>query len=217
MKLIKEQDEDTLTELMKEQLKGEVDIYVFTESTQTKMTAETEKFADDLAEISDKIHLTVYSASGDPIEARQFGIKQGPAFVVCPRGSTVVRLRIYGNPYGYMMNAILSVIRDVSLNEADLSIQSVEQLVGIKKPTHVEIYTLPTCRYSPSAVILAHRLAMLNHNITVDAIDAMTFPHLADQNGVGNTPHVIVNHHDEFIGLPEEKEFTRLVVEGSQA
>ena len=65
----------------------------------------------------------------------------------------------------------------------------------------------------PRAVVLAHKMAAANPNITADAIEATEFMDLSRKNRVTGVPKTVVNETIEIMGGLPEQEYVRAVLE----
>jgi len=74
----------------------------------------------------------------------------------------------------------------------------------LTKPVHLKVYVTLTCPYCPTAVHLAHQLAMASPLITAEMIELAEFPHLANRDQVMGVPKTVVEGLGMFEGaLPE--------------
>ncbi len=74
----------------------------------------------------------------------------------------------------------------------------------------------PTCPYCPSSVLIAHKLAMANDNITADMVEATEFPHLSVKYNVRGVPQTMIGEEHAIEGALPEPNFVERVLEAYQ-
>jgi glutaredoxin-like protein len=166
---------------------------------------------EEVADLSDKIQLTVYNFQVDKEVAEKYKIDKIPATVL--EGKKDYGIRYYGIPSGYEFSSLLEDIVDVSKNESGLTDDSKQMLAKIKKPLHLQVFVTPTCPYCPRAVRLAHKLAMENDNITADMVEATEFPHLSMKYNVSGVPRTVVGEDFPIEGAVPEITLVEKVIE----
>jgi alkyl hydroperoxide reductase subunit AhpF len=67
------------------------------------------------------------------------------------------------------------------------------------------------CPHCPGAVQKAHKLAMLNKNITGEMIEAQTFYELSESYRVSGVPKIVINETHELIGNQPIERFLDLI------
>ena len=110
-----------------------------------------------------------------------------------------------GLPSGHEFSTLLSSLVMVSTGDHKLPAEVVDYLKDIKDPLDLKVFITPTCPYCPSAVFLAHRMAMISQNITGAMVESMEFPELSQKFGVSGVPHTIINDQQGgFVGAHPE-------------
>lgn len=113
----------------------------------------------------------------------------------------------FGIPVGYEFTTLIENIIDLSRNANHLSPETQTALVGLAQPARIRVFVTPTCSICPSAVRMAHQMAMSSPYVTADIIEANEFQELAEQFYVYGVPKMIVNEEVEFEGAVPEKVF----------
>jgi glutaredoxin-like protein len=143
----------------------------------------------------------------EPIEKEviiKYKIDKYPAFVVTNKEGFGDRMRFFGIPSGYEFVSLLSAIIEVGTEKVELPEEILDTVKNIDKPVHLQVFVTPTCPYCPQAVIIGHKLALLNENVTADMVEATEFPNLSNKYNVKGVPRVVVNEDGYFEGaLPE--------------
>lgn len=117
------------------------------------------------------------------------------------------RSRFFGIPSGYEFLTLVENIVDLSRNANHLSEATQSALAGISQPAQVRVFVTPTCTFCPSAVRMAHQMAMSSPFVTADIIEANEFQELTERFNVYGVPKTIVNERVEFEGAVPEKVF----------
>jgi glutaredoxin-like protein len=203
MALIPQKDRDVLTKQFGEKLVNEVRLVVFTQEVPCLFCKETELVVDELAELSPKIKVEKYDFVKDMVKAKEFRIDKIPAIAVI--GKKDHGVRFYGIPSGYEFNSLVGAILDVSRGESGLSQKTKDVLKLIDNSVHIQVFVTPTCPLCPTAVRLAHRLAIESDMIWADMVESTEFVPLAQKYSVTGVPKTVINEKFEFNGaLPED-------------
>ncbi|HLG16868.1 MAG TPA: thioredoxin family protein [Blastocatellia bacterium] len=151
MAIIAQRDQETIRNSFEEQMVGDVEIVMFTERPspiilpfrgQCETCEDTERLLSEVAELSDKIKLTVHQLSTSGEEAASYGIDRVPAFVL--KGAARGQVRFFGIPSGYEFSAFLADLIDTSRGSTDLSQATKEYLGTLTEDVNLKVFTTPT-------------------------------------------------------------------------
>jgi len=194
-------------------LAAPVRLVFFTQRHPCATCREQQRLLEDLAEISDKLHLEIHRLEDDPELAETLGIDKVPGLAVI--GAKDYGVRFFGVTEGYELESLLVAMERVARGESDLPPRLEDWVRRIDTPVHLEILVTLTCPYCPRMVHLAHQLAIANEHIRADMVNAPEFPQLIQRYEVSGVPLTVVNGRPAFEGaLPPEDallEILRLV------
>ncbi len=219
MAMISDQDRELLRERFAEEMLDPVTIVAFTKKTQgldaddleCEFCDETQQIVEEIAKLSDSIRIERHALSPDDPMAEDLGVDKLPALVL--QGPRQGAVKYYGIPGGFEFNSLVEDIIDASRGSTDLSDDVKEKIRGIQCDAHIQVFVTPTCPYCPSAVRIAHQMAMENpDHITADAVEASEFPHLVSKYELAAVPTVIINEKVQFEGALPDDEFAEQVV-----
>jgi alkyl hydroperoxide reductase subunit AhpF len=151
MGLISETDQQTIRNHFDENLTGDVEIVMFTESPspiiipgkqECETCEQTQELLEEVAALSDKLSVSVHEISSAKEEAASFGIDRVPAFVV--KGASRGRMRFFGIPAGYGFSGFLADLVDASKGATDLSDETREFLASVTEGVNIKVFTTPT-------------------------------------------------------------------------
>ena len=214
MALLKDDVQNEVRERFKK-LTGQVRLVNFTQKIECHYCEETRRLTKEIASLSPKISSQVYNFTLDKEKSQQYKIDKIPAIVV--EAEKDYGIRFFGIPGGYEFNSLISAIYDVSMKATDLSLESKDKISKIDKPIHIQVFVTLTCPYCPSAVEMAHKLALESEYITSDMIESAEFPHLVNKYGVMGVPKVVINEEFGFEGALPETSFVEEVVKASKS
>ncbi|MEO0226316.1 MAG: thioredoxin family protein [candidate division WOR-3 bacterium] len=198
-----------------EKLKNDINIIFFTQKFDCLYCAPTEELLKEVAGLSERIKLQVFNFVIDQAPVEKYKIRMIPAIVL--QGVKDYGIRFYGIPAGFEFTSLIEDIIDAANGESGLSTDSKKKIATIKQPVHIQVFVTPTCPYCPSAVRLAHRLAIESDFITADMIEATEFPQLAMRYQVMGVPRVIINETIQFEGAQPEEKFVDYVLKAGGA
>jgi len=211
--LISDEHKEHVRNQLAESLVNPVRIVMFTQEMECQFCAQTKQLITELAALNEKIQADVHDFVTDAELAKQYGIDKVPAIVVL--GEKDYGIRIYGLPYGYEFQTLMSALSVVSNGKTELSEETKAKLRAITNPVHIQVLVTLTCPHCPAAASMAHMFAVENDMIRADVIDANEFPQLAIKYGVMGVPKVVVNDKVEFVGALPEKVFLEHVLLGA--
>lgn len=224
MAMIPDQDRDFLKDKFSEEMQDDVTIVAFTRTAEGEQTAglecefcnETQQIVEELADLSDKIRVDRREFSTEDAAAKSMGVDKLPALVI--EGPPEGAVKYFGIPGGFEFSSLVEDIVDVSRGQTDLSDEAKEKVRGIDRDTHIQVFVTPTCPYCPSAVRIAHQMAIENpEHIRADAVEASEFPHLVSKYELAAVPTVVVNEKVQFEGALPDNEFAEQVIQALAA
>ena len=104
---------------------------------------DTRLLLEEIAGLSDKIHLDVHDFVADGEMAREYGIDRIPALVLSADG-VKGKIRYFGMPSGYEFSVLLGSLLDASQGTSALSEETVEVLQGLDRDLHIQVFVTPT-------------------------------------------------------------------------
>ena len=183
-------------------LPGEVKVVYFKEALLCQTCGTAEEFYKELAGLSPKLKLEIYNRVTDTEKAAAYGITESPAAVL--EGPNGARVRFLGIPAGYEFASLLEALKNSASSDRGLAPETLAGLAGVTKPVNIKVFVTPGCPYCPMAVVLAHKFALANPNITAEMVEATEFPALAQKFKVEGVPKIVVNEKVELVGAQPE-------------
>jgi glutaredoxin-like protein len=194
-------------------LANKVKLIYFTQELECQYCRETHQLMKELVELGEgKIELEVYNFVTDKEQVEKYKIDKIPATVVSSEDKDY-GIRYYGIPSGYEFSSLLEDIQQVADGKPSVSEETITQIEKITQPLRLQVFVTPTCPYCPSAVLMAHKLAMLNENITADMVEATEFPHLSLRYNVQGVPRTMIGETSAIEGALPEPNFVQRVLD----
>jgi glutaredoxin-like protein len=213
MSLMPDGRKEALMNDLQERMVDPVTIVMFTQEVECRFCSETRQLAQELATLNDKLSVEVYDFVANADKAKEYKVEKIPALAII--GKKDYGVRIYGIPYGYELQTLVSAVVNVSRGTTDLSDKTKAILADVKSPVHIQVFVTLTCPHCPIAASIAHKLAVESDMITADVIDAGEFPTLAQKYSIIGVPKIVINEKVEFVGAFNEDLFAEHVVLGS--
>ena len=148
--IISDQDRAQLKRTLRKDLKGDVELRLFTQKP-TPLTIpgrecpgcpQTQQLMKELAGLSPKLHLKVYDFYAQPQAAREHGIERIPAIAIGP--DQPARVKYYGTPLGYELATMIEDIKTISRGVSPLSMETRKALKRVDRPVHIQVFVAPT-------------------------------------------------------------------------
>ncbi len=215
MALLKDKDQQYLTDEFAKTLIHPVKLIVFTQAFECEYCRETRQIAEELAALSAQITLEVCDFVAQKDRADHYGVTQIPAMVILRGGDQPkdYGIHYYGVPAGYEFTSLVHDILMVGSGESGLSEATKQWAATLTTPVHIQVFVTPTCPYCPPAVLLAHKLAMESDLIRADMVEATEFPHLANRYDVMGVPRTVINEDFHVEGAVPETVFLQRIQE----
>ena len=195
-------EKDFLTKEFSQKLVNDVRLVVFTQEMPCIFCKETVEVCQDIANVTSRIKVEIYDYVKDQMKAKELRIDKIPAIAVI--GAKDYGVRFYGIPSGYEFTSLIGSILDVSKGDSGLSPKNKELLKTLDRPVHIQVFVTPTCPFCPTAVRLAHRMAIESDFVWADMVESNEFVPLAQKYGVMGVPKTIINDHQEIGGVVPE-------------
>lgn len=196
-KLLNEEVQNQLKQVF-EELKNSVTMVLFTSEEDCESCETTLNLLTEVSQLSDKLNLRVYDLKSE--EAKKYDIDLAPSFVLLDHNDEYHRVKFNGIPAGHEINSFISALIEMSGAESEVPAELLERIQKIDKPVNIKVFVTLSCPHCPGAVQKAHKLAMLNKNVTGEMIEAQTFYELSEKFNVTGVPKIIINDSLELVG-----------------
>lgn len=178
------------------QLNAPVEVLYFGQEEDCELCDQTRQLVEEVVELSDRLHLSIYDLEADADIARQYNVDKAPGLVIAGRdGDRIVDygVRYAGIPAGHEFTSLVHDLVLVSGRDSALSPKSREFLGKLTTPVLLQVFVTPSCPYCPRAVLLAHQMALESPLVQAEMVEAMEFPELSERNGVSGVPQTTIN------------------------
>jgi len=217
--MISDQDKAQLKRTFRKDLKGQVQLRLFTQKPsviaipgrECPNCPQTQQLIEELAALTPKINLETVDFYNEPQVAQDQGVTRIPAIVLSADGSS--RVKFYGAPMGYEMATIVTDIKTISRGVSALTMDTRKKLRQLKQKVHIQVFVTPASADCPGLACLAHALALENSLVTADVVEIQEFPLLARNYGVRSVPVAVVNEHIRLAGPLSESQLLEKVLE----
>lgn len=192
------------------QMKNEITMKLFIDGS-CDTCLETKQLLEETRDLSDKIKVVVHETKKDVEEAKKYDITLTPTFVLLDSKGEYQGVRFSGFPGGHEINSYLTAILEMSGHTPAFPEAVLERIAKIDKPVDIKVFVTMSCPHCPGAVETAHRLSMLNKNVTGTMIEAQTFHEMSNEYKVSGVPKIVINDKHELVGNQPVEEFLRTI------
>ena len=199
MSLLNEEVRGQLSEVF-EGMGNDVTIALFTKEENCETCSDTKSFMEEVSTLSEQLNLESYDLDDDSEKSEAFKVDKVPAIVLLDADKKYQGVKFYGIPAGHEINSFVTGIMEVSGAGEDLPDDLLEQIKGIDKAVDIKVFVTLSCPHCPGAVAKAHKLALLNDNISGEMIEAQTFSELSQKFDVSGVPKIVINDEFELVG-----------------
>jgi glutaredoxin-like protein len=145
--LLDQDIQNQVRDIFTRQLAEPVQILFFGQEEDCQYCQDTEDLLHELADLSEKIELSVYDLAENAELARQFNVDKAPGFVIAANnGDQIVDygIRYAGIPAGHEFSSLIQDLILVSGRDSKLSPQTRDLLTKLSKPIHLQVFVTPT-------------------------------------------------------------------------
>ncbi len=183
-----------------ESMKENVNIALFVNKTGCESCEDARGYMEEMANLSDKLSLSVYDIVDDSDKASELGVDLTPAIVLLDGENNDRGVKFNGIPAGHEINSFISGIIEVSGAGQELSSQMTQRIKAIDKAVNIKVFVTLGCPHCPGAVSKAHKIALLNPNVNAEMIEANTFGELSQKFNVSGVPKIVFNEGSDLLG-----------------
>ena len=167
------------------------------------VSAELEQFITALADLSDKLAVSVAQRNGASQEA--------PCVTVCRADGTPTGLAFHGVPGGHEFTSFVLGLYNAAGPGQALDEPTRQQIAAITNKTDLKILVTLSCTMCPDLVVAAQRIAAENPNLTAHVYDIRHFQNLKNQYNVMSVPCMVVNDKNVFFGKKTIRQVLELI------
>ena len=164
---------------------------------------------EDLAELSDKLQLTVIEHSEEPELAERRDVIDVPCLLI--RGELNRPLRFYGAPNGHLLVALIRALALASARQAKPSAVLKRVLGKLRRPSRLRVMGSAQDPNSGQAALAACAVGLLSPKLQVDVFEIDEFAPLAQRAGISGTPATFVDEQPAGLGLIEPLELAEYI------
>ncbi len=200
--------DETFTAEMKEQL---VDVFSKMERNlilelvldSRPISAELENFITMLAELSDKLTVTVVE--------RNSSSKQAPCVRVCRENGEDTGIAFHGVPGGHEFTSFILGLYNASGPGQKIDNQTYREIKDIKNSVDMKVLISLSCTMCPDVVIACQRIAAENPNVRAEAFDLQHFEELKSKYNVMSVPCLVINDDKVYFGKKNINQIIELI------
>ncbi len=130
------------------QLQNPVQVLLFVTKSDCEGCETTEQLLSEVAELSEKISLSVHDIDQEPELASLYKVQgKAPAIVIAARDGERISdygIRYLGIPSGHEFNTLIQDFLLVSGRDSGLTQQTRAFIKGLTKPLHLQVFVTPT-------------------------------------------------------------------------
>ena len=149
------------------------------------VSAELERFITALAELSEKLTVSVaeHTASSD----------HAPYVTVCSADGSETGLAFHGVPGGHEFTSFVLGLYNAAGPGQAISNDTKQQIAAITTPVSMKILVTLSCTMCPDLVVAAQRIAAENPHIKAHVYDIRHFEDLKERYKVMSVPCLVIN------------------------
>ncbi len=159
MAFLSDEDSAQLREIFSQNLADKVRVRLFTQPAsklflpgaqqpECATCEEAQQLLQEVADLSDKVELSVHDVKLEPELARSYGVDGAlPSFVLEraePADDVMGKVRFLGLPAGYEFSVLVAGLVDVSNRHVDLSPEAQADVRDLQGDVHIQVFVTPT-------------------------------------------------------------------------
>jgi glutaredoxin-like protein len=128
-------------------LKEPVQLLFFGRGNDCEYCEDTRHLVEEVADLSDKIHLNIYDLDEDHEIASQYKVDKAPGMVIAGRDGDQILdygIRFAGIPSGHEFSSLIHDLILVSGRDSGLNQRTRDHLNNLDKPLFMQVFVTPT-------------------------------------------------------------------------
>ncbi len=166
------------------------------------ISEELEQFITHLAELSDKLTVSVEERSGDS------GV---PCVRVCNADGTETGLAFHGVPSGHEFTSFVLGLYNAAGPGQAISEDTKRQIGAITAPVDLKVLVTLSCTMCPDLVVAAQRIAAENPHVTAEVYDIRHFEDLKERYNVMSVPCLVIDDDTVSFGKKNIDQILQLI------
>ena len=167
------------------------------------VSAELEHFITNLAELSDKLAVSVTKQSASHDNA--------PCVTVCRADGTETGLAFHGVPTGHEFTSFVLGLYNAAGPGQAIDSGTKQQIAAITNPVDMKILVTLSCTMCPDLVVAAQRIAAENQHVQAHVYDIRYFEDLKERYRVMSVPCLVINDDIVSFGKKNTAQILQLI------
>lgn len=167
------------------------------------VSAELEHFITTLAELSDKLTVSIAERSASSGDT--------PCVTVCKADGTETGLAFHGVPSGHEFTSFVLGLYNAAGPGQAISSATKQQIAAITNTVNMKILVTLSCTMCPDLVAAAQRIAAENPHITAHVYDIHHFEGLKEYYKVMSVPCLVINDDEISFGKKNTDQILQLI------
>jgi len=168
------------------------------------VSAELEHFISSLAELSDKLSVSVAERSASSAHT--------PFVAVCKPDGTATGLAFHGVPGGHEFTSFVLGLYNASGPGQAIAEETKRQIAAVADTVDLKILVTLSCTMCPDLVVAAQRIAAENPRIAVHVYDISHFDALRERYKVMSVPCLVINDDEVSFGKKNIEQILQLLL-----
>ncbi len=175
-------------------------------------SVELRDFLLDVAELSDKLHLELYTKGENPEMEEKMNADKFPNVALLNAEGEYSGVKFHGVPGGHELNSFILAIYNLAGPGQALDENVLRTIQSIQKKANVKVMVSLSCHYCPDVVVGAQRIAIENPNVEAEMVDIGNFPELKTKYKIMSVPAMLINDQEVVFGAKKIDEIAALLV-----
>ncbi len=167
------------------------------------ISAELKSFITKLAELSDKLEVTVAESNDSTTQA--------PCVRVFLENGEDAGIAFHGVPGGHEFTSFVLGLYNASGPGQSLDTQTHQEIKDIKNPVDMKVLVSLSCTMCPDLVVACQRIATENPNVHAEVFDLQHFEELKNKYNVMSVPCLVINDDKVSFGKKNVNQVVELI------
>lgn len=163
------------------------DVHIIGQLKKDDFSLEIKNFMEEIASLSDKIHISYQETNAQP------------CMILCDVNKQDTGVHYYMVPGGHEFNSFILAIYNAGSQGQPLDEQIIHQIKALDHHS-IQVFVSLSCTMCPELVQATQRIALLNHNIQTSIYDLSHFPQYKEQYKIMSVPCMVIDQQHVFFG-----------------
>lgn len=167
-------------------------------------------FLKAICSLSPRLTVCFKEKGEAPLMEKQLNAYMLPVAGIYKR-HTYLGVAFHGTPGGQEINPFVRSLYNAAGPGQPLDPKVEKKIRSLKMKNNLKVCVSLSCHYCPGVVTACQRIALLNHNVEAEMVDARLYDDLVEKFNITRVPAILINDRTLHLGSKDIEEVLKLL------